>query len=258
MPASQPFILPNPFSFRLPTTPVYSVAMTGLLSCVLLMAFFTIQMMGVAIFALSILPASQSHDWVDIMAYGSKNGTVMALIVSLTLVGVLIITAMLIKLKKGSQIRDYLALYAFKWGHLWRGIGLLILLNVVIQAVTVWLDIEPMDFLDEMYFSAHPLWLLVLGMVVFAPIYEEVMFRGFMWVGIANSRFGFWGASIVTSLVFALIHTQYTPIELVAIVFLALLFSYTRAKSGSLFVPIILHILNNGLAMGLYVLGRQV
>lgn len=258
MPTTQSSILPNPFPFRLPTTPVYGVAMTGLLSCVLLMVFFTIQLIGVAIFAPSILPASQSQDWVDIMAHGSKNGTVMGLMVSLTLVVVLSITAILIKLKKGSQIRDYLALYPFKWGHLWRGIGLLILLNVVIQAVTVWLDIEPMDFLDEMYFSAHPLWLLVLGMVVFAPIYEEVMFRGFMWVGIANSRLGFWGATLATSLVFALIHTQYTLVELVAIVFLALLFSYTRAKSGSLFVPIILHILNNGLAMGLYVLDKQV
>lgn len=252
---SRPY-LPNPFPYHLPSTPVYGVAMTCLLSCAILTVFFTMQIVGVALFAPSILPPAQTKDWQQMLAIGSQHGTVMGLMVAFTFVVVLATVATLIKLKKGSRIGDYLALKPVEKSLVWKGIGALLLLNGVIQAWTTWLGIEPMDFLDNMYATAHPLWLLVLGMVVLAPIYEEVMFRGFMWVGLANSRLGFWGASAITSLVFAMIHMQYQAVELVAIVALAMLFSWARAKSGSLLLPMMLHIINNGLAMGLYLAGK--
>ena len=96
-------------------------------------------------------------------------------------------------------------------------------------------------------------WLLAVAIVIIAPIYEEVIFRGFIWTGLSQSKLGVWGASVLTSVIFALIHFQYGWVELVSIVLLAMLFSYARYISGSLYLPIVLHILNNGLAMWQYV-----
>ena len=59
-------------------------------------------------------------------------------------------------------------------------------------------------------------------------------------------------ASVITSLVFAVMHLQYGLYEISTIVVLALIFCYARYKSGSLFLPIALHIFNNGLAMWQY------
>lgn len=224
----------------------------------MLLAFFSSQIVGV-ILGMNMLTshlATSSADFGEKVAFliaeGSHNG--MAISVSVMVTGVIIVgfIALLITLKKGAKIGDYLALYGFTGKQFLGFLGLLLLLNVLIEAMSVWLGLEPMSFVDEIMPTAHPLWLLVVAMVVVAPIYEEVMFRGFMWVGLAKSQLGFWGASVLTSLVFALIHGQYTHVELVAIVALAMVFSYARAKSGSLFLPITLHIINNGLAMGLY------
>ena len=59
-------------------------------------------------------------------------------------------------------------------------------------------------------------------------------------------------ASIVTSVIFAVIHVQYDIYEISTIVVLALIFCYARMKSGSLLLPILLHMINNGAAMWQY------
>ena len=123
--------------------------------------------------------------------------------------------------KKSSNIKDYLAIRWFSRQHLLIGVMWLLILNVLINAVTVWLDREPMLFMDGLAQSAQPLWLLVIAMVIFAPVYEEVMFRGFLWTGLASSRLGVWGASLISSLVFALIHLQYGVVEWVGVFCLA-------------------------------------
>ncbi len=60
-------------------------------------------------------------------------------------------------------------------------------------------------------------------------------------------------ASLVTSLIFAVIHLQYGIYEISTIVVLALLFCYARVKSGSLLLPMLMHMINNGVAMGQYI-----
>jgi membrane protease YdiL (CAAX protease family) len=50
---------------------------------------------------------------------------------------------------------------------------------------------------------------LLLAWVVLAPVGEEIIFRGFLYKGIAVSRAGPIGAVVITSIVFALLHVQY-------------------------------------------------
>ncbi|MFW2176829.1 MULTISPECIES: CPBP family intramembrane glutamic endopeptidase [unclassified Moraxella] len=245
-------LLTNP-RLQLPT-PVYGLPMTLVLSVLLLIVFLASQLIGVALFASWVFPNMADFTITDKIQQGSHNGTLMAWAVVFTLVTVASFIALMIRAKQAS-IGEYLAIKGFRWRQFLGFVGLLLLLNVAINGITVWLEREPMAFMDELAKTANPLWLLVLAMVVFAPIYEELMFRGFMWTGLASSKLGVWGASILTSLVFAMIHGQYGAVELGAIVVLAMLFSSARIVSGSLLLPIVLHIINNGLAMWQYLAG---
>ena len=156
-----------------------------------------------------------------------------------------------IKFKKGN-VKQFLAIKGFGFKD-FLGFGVaLVLLNVVINGITVWLDREPMLFMDELAISANPLWLLIVAIVVIVPIYEEWIFRGFIWSGLASSKIGIWGASVITSILFGLVHMQYEAVEMVMIFALAMLFSYARIRTGSLLLPIMLHMMNNGLAMAQY------
>lgn len=221
-------------------------------SIVLLSAFFVGQLAGVALVAPWVLLESQGLGFGDKVLQGGTHGTVTALAVMLTLGLVCAVAWLLVRLQ-GNRFSDYLALRRFSGSQLLACGVALIVLNVVINGISVWLDRDPMGFMDALAASAQPFWLLVVAMVIAAPIYEEVIFRGFMWTGLAHSRLGAWGASVITSLIFALIHFQYGWVELASIGLLAMLFSYARYVSGSLYPPIVLHIANNGLAMWQYV-----
>lgn len=234
-----------------PNTPVYSLPMTLGLSVALLAMFLVSQLVGSALFASLVLPSHESLDFGERVLLGGENGTVTSLAVAFTGVMVAVTIGLFIR-AKGGKITEFLAIKGFSWrDFLLTGI-LLLLLNALINGLGQWLGREPMAFMDTLVATAEPFWVLVVAMVVIAPIYEELMFRGFMWTGLASSRLGVWGASVITSGVFAMIHAQYGLVEWVEIFALAMLFSLARFRSGSLLLPIVLHIINNGLAMWQY------
>lgn len=217
-------------------------------SVALLLTFFVGQLVGIAVLTSWVLPATATLPWDEKILQGSANGTVNALTMLMTFGFIVVMVALLARLQ-GNPLRHVLALCAFKVKHFLLTVGLLLLLNGVISALSTWLNREPMAFMDELVSTAHPFWLLGVAIIVVVPIYEEMMFRGFMWTGLAQSAVGMWGASLITSVIFAWIHFQYGWFEVLSIITLAMLFSYARAISGSLWLPIALHMINNGLAM---------
>ncbi|MBN2590922.1 MAG: CPBP family intramembrane metalloprotease [Sedimentisphaerales bacterium] len=90
--------------------------------------------------------------------------------------------------------------------------------------------------------------LLWLGVIFAGPIEEELLFRGFLFEGIRNSKLKNIGAVIFTSLVWALMHSQY-DISGIFIVFLCGLFlGFSRVKSNSINPPIIIHVIHNAIS----------
>lgn len=155
------------------------------------------------------------------------------------------------------KVADYLGIKPFPLYLAVAFIGLWLVFIVATETLTFMLDKDPTAFVDDLYASANPKWLLILAMVLVAPIYEELMFRGILWRAVSEQFSGKKGmvmASIITSIVFSIIHFQYEFYEMSIVFLLAMLLSYARAKSGSVVLPIIIHILNNGLAMWLYVM----
>ena len=222
---------------------------------VMVAAFFISQLVGVYIAGTLLLPSSSALSAVDIILLGSNDGTILSISLIITLGLLTLLTLGIIRLKGGNS-REYLALQAFNMTIGAGMFGLLLLFMIGSQALTYVLDATPSDFIEPLYESVSAVWLLVLAIVIIAPIYEELIFRGLLWTAIAER---FWSesrgaiiASVITSVIFASIHLQYGLYEISTIIILALIFCYARVKSGSLFLPIMLHIINNAAAMWLY------
>ena len=102
------------------------------------------------------------------------------------------------------------------------------------------------DFVIESYKNTNSIFLLYLGVGLCGPFFEECLFRGFLFKGLENSNIGGYGAVIISSILFSLVHLQYGLWIIILMIFpMALLLGYSRLKSGSLLLPIIIHVLNN-------------
>ena len=90
-------------------------------------------------------------------------------------------------------------------------------------------------------------WLFGLVAVVGAPLYEELMFRGFLFSALARTSLGFIGTAIITSVLWALIH-GYSVQGVGAIFALGLALSAILWRTGSTRVTIACHSAYNTMA----------
>lgn len=74
------------------------------------------------------------------------------------------------------------------------------------------------------------------------PLWEEMFFRGFIH-NVLRNRLGVWAAIVVSSLLFGLFHI--IPLQIIGAFTLGLLLAWLYEKSGSLWLPIFAHALNN-------------
>jgi tetratricopeptide (TPR) repeat protein len=93
--------------------------------------------------------------------------------------------------------------------------------------------------------SASPV-AAILAIVIVGPIAEEIIFRGLIY-GALERRVHVLGAMLISSFLFALAHLQVT--HFIPIFCLGIALNWARWKSGSLGLPIVLHVLNNGVAL---------
>ena len=89
--------------------------------------------------------------------------------------------------------------------------------------------------------------------VLLVPVWEEFFFRGFVHNALRN-RLGVWGAILLSSLLFGAFHI--IPLQALGAFLLALPLAWAYEKSGSLWLVIYMHALNNLIALGLaYAIG---
>ena len=101
-------------------------------------------------------------------------------------------------------------------------------------------------------------WLAFLAIAVGAPLMEELLFRGFFLSALANSRLGFAGAAVVTSLCWTALHASYSLAGLIEVFAVGLYFSWLLWRTGSLLVPMFCHAAYNaGVALLLLVYGTS-
>ena len=106
-------------------------------------------------------------------------------------------------------------------------------------------------FQVETYRSAKDAgWLfgLIIAIVIFAPIGEEIAFRGFLYLGWARPGREFHAIGII-ALVWAVMHLQYDWVGITQIFATGLLLGWFRWASGSTTLAIMMHALINLEAM---------
>lgn len=88
--------------------------------------------------------------------------------------------------------------------------------------------------------------LLILTAVVIAPITEELIFRGYIF-GVLRRYAGRWWAMVISALLFAAIHAHIP--SLAGLFILAVALTLVYEGSGSLWTPILMHALFNGVTV---------
>lgn len=96
-----------------------------------------------------------------------------------------------------------------------------------------------------------PMLIVVVGIV--APVTEELLFRGAMTSGLADSNP--WHAVLLSGLAFALFHMN--PAQLLHQFVFGCVLAYAMLRSGSVWVPVIGHMFNNLLALLLMALNVE-
>jgi len=188
---------------------------------------------------------------------GLTSGLVFSLaIITSTVIGLLLV-AVFIRIQGSVSLADYLGWKPIRPRIILR----LVLISVVMLAAVLIIggiigDDGDASFTTELYGNSGNVPLFWLAVIFFAPLFEEVFFRGFLFVGLRASRAGPVTAIIITSLLWAIMHLQYNLFGIAQILSIGIIMGIVRHKTDSLWSPLIIHILWNAAAvisMALYV-----
>lgn len=160
-----------------------------------------------------------------------------------------VLTLVCITNRKGISIREYLGLY---WPSVSTAVSWLVLffftltLYNVVASLFITSNVE--DFKAELAATGASIPLLLFTLVIVAPVYEEIVFRGFMLPGLAATRLGGAFAVLLTSAAWAVLHFQYDLGGMLQILVIGFILGAARLKTNSLFLCIGLHMAMNALA----------
>jgi uncharacterized protein len=181
----------------------------------------------------------------QILTYEAGRG---AVIFSTVIVSDLLCVAaiLLIVVLKRQTLQDYLSVYRVRPVILFKWIGVVGGFAILTNLAAGFLHLDfGGEGMARLYVATQPVWLFWAAAVIAAPVFEEVMFRGFLFRGFQASFLGTSGAIGLTAVLWAALHIQYNLYGIVFIAVTGILFGLARARTGSLIVPLILHALLN-------------
>ena len=232
------------------TGPVWGLPGTILWGLVIATVFVFAQIFGLGLFVALSHPDVDQPSFERLMGEYQFHGIGISLGVYCALILCVPVMLGAIKLKRGARIKRYLGL---RWFDLrafcyWFLIVFACLLAYDGLAYLLGISIVP-DFSITIYESAQGSWILWLAIVLAAPLLEEMLFRGFLFSGIATSFPGPAGAIVTTSLLWAIIHVQYDYVWMLSIFIIGLALGVVRYKTGSIVLTFALHAAINLAAM---------
>lgn len=240
--------------------PVWNVGTTIAFSVIIMLGFLTVQSVaGIAVICFEIAEqlGGPVENWSvqgDLLVMNGQTFNMEAMLTSGTSIscisissGILcsLIVVWIIRLKDGANVKDYLNLYPIARKDLLLYLGLAIFYMAFSEVMARNFPEFNTSFMVDTYNSANSVPLLLLGVGVLGPIFEEFFFRGFLFKGLERSRLGGIGTVIVTTLVFTGIHLQYDWMVLLVLLPMGLILGMARYKSQSLYLPILIHMINN-------------
>jgi membrane protease YdiL (CAAX protease family) len=146
------------------------------------------------------------------------------------------------KSKRGSNLREYLGLTLPNKRQTVHWLCAIIAFFILSDVICLFLGkpIVP-EFMSKVYSSLEAPWILWLALLLAAPLSEELFFRGFLLRGLSTSPLGPYGAVLVSSVGWALMHVQYDNLGIVICFVLGLLLGAARLTTGSTVLTMFLH-----------------
>ena len=99
------------------------------------------------------------------------------------------------------------------------------------------------DIFEQQFLEMTKSWAGFIGICIVGPIMEEIMMRRVIMTEIAKATGHVWWGIIISAAIFSVIHGN--PIQMVFALPARIIFGWLYHKTGSLFVPICIHIINN-------------
>jgi hypothetical protein len=154
-------------------------------------------------------------------------------------------------------MREYLGLIRPRGRDLGLGLVGLITIYLAFWLVFYLVGNSPSRYAVNLYrdaLTSGSLPLLLLGLVVAAPLGEELLIRGFLFRGWAASRLGPTSAIVLTALVWTFLHTKYDWLVLFQIFCIGVLYGWVRRRGGSTTATMILHAGQNAWSFAYFLL----
>jgi len=169
-----------------------------------------------------------------------SGGLVTALSSIATGISGLALTDQIVRMNGSLSLRKYIGLNRLSWKIVLLALAAFLIAVVCILGIGFLYEFifgvpesTNADFMEDILSGAG--WLLMfVATVIFASFFEEVLFRGFIFVGLLRSRLGVAGAIALTSLVWTLLHLQYDLFGMFTICVMGIVLGVTRYKTGSL------------------------
>lgn len=144
--------------------------------------------------------------------------------------------------------REHMALFlglrlpSVKQVGIW--LGVFLLLGLVIEGIARFNPAFQTDFMKQVIGSTTNMTMLYLGVGVLAPVFEEFLLRGLLF-GSVRHIMDEHATVAITAGVFTLMHMQYDWTVMLLVLPMGVVLGYSRSRSGSLLLPIMLHMMNN-------------
>lgn len=247
--SDNPFESPPPAAAPQPPGPLPPWGFVGTVLWTLLaaVASLIVQLIAVIVLTLTVDPPTSSKDFLSRLASDPRVLAVATIVGSPIWIAIVAIAARV----RRWTFRDYMALIVPSRRELLFAIGCVLALLVALTAVNSLLGHGSDRFTIETFKSARSpavIASLFVAIVIAAPIYEEIVFRGFVFQGLSQSFVGVVGAIVLTSGIWAVMHAQYGWYSIFQVFLFGVLFGWLRWTSGSTLLTIILHVMQNGLS----------
>jgi len=204
--------------------------------------FVVLQIATMTFIVVSRKPELTAPQLQDMLLAAQSDGFVISLTTIITTIVCCTIVAGIIKLKRDSNLADYLAIKSVPTRTLIAWLGILVALIAVSDLIALYLG-RPLvpSFMTSAYATAQPIWLLWVALVFSAPVFEEIFFRGFLYKGFTSGPIGPMGSVFLIAGLWAAIHTQYDAYDMGTIFFLGIALGLARMRTDSLLVPLAMH-----------------
>ncbi len=188
---------------------------------------------------------------IAVMAFGDESVRVLA--IPLTYLPLLLLARRHLLEPSGLGFRDGLGLVPWPsgWGRSWRLMAIVAAAGLLGEWM-ITLVAEPSGFsshwtegFDEAMIWGEPAQLAstLVETIVFAPVFEEIVFRGLFFATLRR-RFGFVVSALISAIVFAVAH-GYGLMGFASVLWSGMLWAWVYERSGSVLPGILAHMLNN-------------